>query len=164
AVHAALESWGRALPASAAGIEAGAAAQRTLLARLGVPESELDAATATVMQALRRTWADPRGQWLFDSRHRHGATELALTGLVDGRIVNVLFDRTFVDADGVRWVIDYKTSRHEGGDLETFLASEMERYRPQLARYAVLAGALGPEPVRTALYFPLLGIFRAYDQ
>jgi len=164
AVHATLERWGHAPPASAAQIEAGAGAQRTLLERLGVPRAELDGATATVMQALLRTWSDPRGQWLFDPAHRHGATELALTGLVDGRIVNVLFDRSFVDADGVRWVIDYKTSRHEGGDVEAFLANEMERYRPQLARYATLARALGPEPVRTALYFPLFGAFRVYDQ
>jgi ATP-dependent exoDNAse (exonuclease V) beta subunit len=164
AVHAVLERWGRGLPATAAEIEAEGATQRAMLARLGVPEAELDAAESTVMQALRRTWADPRGQWLFDPRHQRSATELALTGIVDGRVVNVLFDRTFIDADGIRWVIDYKTSRHEGGDLEAFLANEMERYRSQLARYAALARALGPEPVRTALYFPLLGAFRAYDQ
>ena len=57
----------------------------------------------------------------------------------------------------MRWVIDYKTSSHSGGGLAQFLASERERYRPQLELYTELARRLGPEPVRAALYFPWLG-------
>ena len=77
-----------------------------------------------------------------------------------GRLRNVKIDRGFLDEAGTRWVIDYKTSAHEGGDLEGFLAQELERYRPQLEGYVALAQALGPQPVRAALYFPLLGAFR----
>jgi DNA topoisomerase IB len=73
-----------------------------------------------------------------------------------GQIVNAVIDRTFVAADGTRWVVDFKTSPHEGGDLKSFLDSEVERYRPQLTRYAHLARQLGPQPVRAGLYFPLL--------
>ena len=47
--------------------------------------------------------------------------------------------------------------------IEEFLAQEQERYRPQLERYALLARGLGPEPVRAALYFPLIGAFCVYD-
>jgi hypothetical protein len=57
-------------------------------------------------------------------------------------------------------VIDFKTSRHEGGGLETFLQHEIERYRPQLETYVALARGLGPQPVKAGLYFPLLGVFR----
>ena len=57
-------------------------------------------------------------------------------------------------------MVDYKTGRHEGGGLESFLAEELERYRGQLSTYAALAQQLGPEPVRAALYFPLLRAFR----
>jgi ATP-dependent exoDNAse (exonuclease V) beta subunit len=57
-------------------------------------------------------------------------------------------------------VVDFKTNRHEGGALEEFLARESRRYRPQLARYAELAARLGPEPIRCALYFPLLSVLR----
>jgi ATP-dependent exoDNAse (exonuclease V) beta subunit len=72
----------------------------------------------------------------------------------------VIIDRCFVDTDGSRWIIDFKTSSHEGGDLDSFLQQELERYRPQLEQYVALAAQLGPEPVRAALYFPLLGEFR----
>jgi hypothetical protein len=36
----------------------------------------------------------------------------------------------------------------------------MQRYEGQLRKYVELARALGPHPVRAALYFPLLGAFR----
>jgi ATP-dependent exoDNAse (exonuclease V) beta subunit len=132
---------------------------RSWLAEFGVPEAELAAAAERVRAALERTLADPRGRWLLDAAHAQAGSELRLSGIEDGRIVSVVFDRSFVDAAGVRWIIDYKTSTHEGGGTAEFLASEAERYRPQLARYAALARHLGPEPVRTALYFPLLGAY-----
>ena len=84
----------------------------------------------------------------------------ALTGLAAGRLTGVVIDRSFVDPEGTRWVIDFKTSRHEGGGLESFLEQEMDRYRPQLETYVALARSLGPNSVRAGLYFPLLGAFR----
>ena len=44
---------------------------------------------------------------------------------------------------GVRWIIDYKTSVHEGADTAAFLDNELERYRGQLERYAALLQAGG---------------------
>ena len=44
--------------------------------------------------------------------------------------------------------------------LEEFLDREMQRYAAQLRKYMELARGLGPNPVRAALYFPLLGAFR----
>ena len=77
-------------------------------------------------------------------------------------MVRAVFDRSFIDEHGVRWVIDYKTSQHVGGGLEEFLEREVERYRPQLQRYAMLAQKFGPEPVRVGLYFPLMRAWREW--
>jgi len=64
----------------------------------------------------------------------------------------------------VRWVIDFKTSAHEGGGLDAFLDREAERYRPQLARYAKLLRAYRPaQAVKAALYFPLLAAWREVE-
>jgi hypothetical protein len=71
--------------------------------------------------------------------------------LVSGRL-----DRTFIDRRGVRWIVDYKTSTHEGGGLEDFLSNECERYRPQLERYRQLFAGLEDRLVQAGLYFPLL--------
>ncbi len=133
------------------------------LAELGVPAERRIAAVDRVVTAVQRTVDDERGRWLLDPRHASAANELALTGRVDGEIVSVIIDRTFVDESGTRWIVDYKTSSHEGADLEGFLASEEERYRPQLERYAALVRRLGDEPVKLGLYFPLLSAWRAWS-
>jgi hypothetical protein len=83
-----------------------------------------------------------------------------LTGIAGGRLTNVVIDRSFIDESGTRWVIDFKTSRHEGGGLETFLGKEIDRYRAQLETYVALARGMGTAPVRAGLYFPLLDVFR----
>jgi len=130
------------------------------LAELGVPAPRRAAAVERIDSALRRALADPRGRWLLDPGHREQSTELALTGRLGAEVVNIVVDRTFVDAEGVRWIVDYKTSSHEGAGLEAFLDREQERYRAQLERYAALMRRLGPEPVRLGLYFPLLAGWR----
>jgi ATP-dependent exoDNAse (exonuclease V) beta subunit len=132
------------------------------LAELGVPGERRAAAVERIERALRLTLADPRGRWLLDPSHAAAENELALTGRIAGELASVVIDRTFVDADGTRWVVDYKTSSHEGADLEGFLDSEQERYRPQLERYAEFMRRLGPEPVRLGLYFPLLSAWREW--
>jgi ATP-dependent exoDNAse (exonuclease V) beta subunit len=129
------------------------------LRRQGVPAQELPNATDRVLEALVRTVTDERGRWVLDASHAQAASELALTGIAAGALRSVVIDRSFVDS-GTRWVIDFKTSGHEGGGREAFLDQEMERYRAQLETYTALARGLGPEPVKAALYFALLGVFR----
>jgi ATP-dependent helicase/nuclease subunit A len=160
-VHAALErlTSGDALQ-SRGEIENQAESFARQLRRHGVPEHDIERAARTVVQALIRTLDDERGRWIFSSSHRDASNELALTGLADGRLTNVVIDRTFVDETGTRWVIDFKTSRHEGSGLEAFLSEELKRYRGQLERNVALARGLGNEPVRAALYFPLMSRFK----
>jgi ATP-dependent exoDNAse (exonuclease V) beta subunit len=133
------------------------------LAELGVPPERLVAACDRVITAMERTLADERGRWLLgiDGRIREAVSELALSGVVDGQILEGIIDRTFVDETGLRWVVDFKTSTHEGGGLEAFLDEEVTRYRPQLERYARLMRQFKPdERVRAALYFPVLRQWR----
>jgi ATP-dependent helicase/nuclease subunit A len=127
----------------------------------GVPADRLQAATARVVNALLTVHGDPRARWILQKGYRDDYREHALSGKWQGDVVRVVFDRSFID-QGVRWIIDYKTSAHEGGDLDQFLDREVERYRPQLERYAVLAQKLGPEPVRVGLYFPLMRAWREW--
>jgi hypothetical protein len=134
----------------------------TGLAELGVPHERRTAAVAKVWEAVRRTLEDKRGRWLLDASQGSAHAELALTGVVDGNLVSIVIDRTFIDATGVRWIVDYKTSSHEGAGLAEFLDNERERYRGQLERYAQLMRALGDEPIRLGLYFPLLSGWREW--
>ena len=67
-------------------------------------------------------------------------------------------DRVFRDSEGRQWIVDFKTSRHEGAGVEQFLDEERKRYEPQLREYATLF----THP-RLALYFPLLRGWREWE-
>lgn len=126
--------------------------------------AELEQAVQQVETALARTLKDQRGRWLLDNTHHDSRCEYALTGIIAGKPVNIIIDRTFIDQNGTRWIIDYKTSRHEGGDLDAFLDNEQLRYRNQLENYAGLISKLEEDrPIRLGLYFPLLGGWRAWE-
>jgi ATP-dependent helicase/nuclease subunit A len=133
------------------------------LALHGVPPELLQASAARVTEALLAVIEDPRGRWILASGYRDDFREYALSGQWQGEMWRVVFDRSFIDAAGVRWVIDYKTSQHLGSGVQEFLDREVLRYAPQLQRYARLAKKLGPEPVRLGLYFPLMRAWREWD-
>ena len=125
--------------------------------RLGVPTDEIGGICDRVEMALCGILNDSKGQW---SLYGEGHSELAVTGLWNDKVESVIIDRVRIDEAGVHWIIDYKTSTHEGGDLEGFLNQESQRYRAQLEKYAGLYRCLTDAPVRVALYFPLLQQFR----
>ena len=131
----------------------------------GIARAHLTETVQRVIDALCATLDDPRGRWLLSDDHRDRHCEYALSGVLDGALVNVVMDRTFIDERGTRWIIDYKTSVHEGGDLPGFVDSEQQRYRSQLERYAALMALMAPGPIRLGLYFPLMRAWRewAYD-
>jgi ATP-dependent exoDNAse (exonuclease V) beta subunit len=133
------------------------------LQALGIEAAVAAAGATFALKALHATLADVRGRWLFDPAHTQAQSELALSGVRGAQIINAVIDRTFVDVEGTRWVVDFKTSPHEGADREIFLDEEVKRYSPQLLRYAHLARQLGPQPVRAGLYYPLLAGWREVE-
>jgi len=127
----------------------------------GLPADALEAASGRVAATIAQTLADERGRWLLGPR-AGAQSELRLTGASAGGVVNIVMDRTFVDEQGVRWIVDYKTGTHEGADVEGYLDRELERYRAQLERYAALLRGIDPRPIRLGLYFPLLNGWREW--
>ncbi|NKI36596.1 UvrD-helicase domain-containing protein [Wenzhouxiangella sp. XN79A] len=125
-----------------------------LLRALGTGPETLAASAALVGEAFERTLDSETGRWILSNRHPDHACELPLTGVVDGRLVNAIIDRTFVDDNGTRWIVDYKSGYHAGGDLEGFLGEEAERYDAQLGLYRRLFEQLGETDIRTVLYLP----------
>jgi ATP-dependent exoDNAse (exonuclease V) beta subunit len=130
------------------------------LERRGVPPRDLKACAEQVGRALKSAISDERGRWLLGPQ-RESRNEYRVTSIVNGERRSLVVDRTFTDSEGGRWIVDYKTSRHEGADREAFLERERERYREQLERYAA---ALATGPVSLGLYFPLLGAWREWER
>lgn len=136
------------------------AAIRSALGHAGVAPADIALIAERVQGALQRTVSSERGAWILTD-HSEAQCEYAIAGVLAGEIVRGVVDRTFIDESGTRWIIDYKTSAHEGGGLQAFLDDQQRRYRNQLERYARLLTPLG-QPIRLGLYFPLLDEWREW--
>jgi ATP-dependent exoDNAse (exonuclease V) beta subunit len=129
------------------------------LSQLGLSGSGLQQALEKVEQAVRSALACDTGRWLLDPTHRDSACELELHSGGQQLRRNII-DRTFVDEQGQRWIVDYKTAEPASGEnQDTFIAAELERYRAQLEGYRKLFYQRGERNIRCALYFPLLQRF-----
>lgn len=137
-------------------LEALRPATRRWLREMGIMESEHEGIAGRVEEALRAMSSDERGRWLLRG---DGHAEFALSGVVHGNVESIVIDRVRIDENGTHWIVDYKTSSHEGGRLEDFLKAETDRYRPQLQKYSELYRNYSGADVRCALYFPLLQEF-----
>jgi len=127
------------------------------LSELGVFDQQLHEACARVRASVGAIETDPNAQWVFDATHQDVRAEWELVRATAFGLETIRIDRAFIDRNGVRWIIDFKTSSHEGEGIAAFLEAERARYQAQLDRYADWVKALEPtRPVATALYFPLL--------
>ncbi len=134
---------------------------RLALSNLGVDASALEDATDRALRALRNTLDDTTGRWILGP-HTEARCEWPLT-LLEGDARHYVIDRSFVDEDGVRWIVDYKTGDHQDSDTGAFLDAELARYRPQLNTYARIVHEIDPRPIRLALYFPLFADWRVWE-
>ena len=94
---------------------------------------------------MKNALADERGRWLLGP-HPVARNEYRLRNLLR----SFRIDRYIEDAQGRKWVADYKTSEHEGGGVEAFLDEQRKRYAAQLEAYADAVGGAA-----RGLYFPL---------
>ncbi len=125
------------------------------LISMGLERDQVNEAANLVVSALHSTIADETGRWLL-SPHHGGKCEYPLAGLMDNRMVYVVIDRTFIDQNGTRWIVDYKSGIHKGGGIDAFMAQERMRYDKQTALYAALMEKKEPgRKIRRALYFPM---------
>ncbi len=136
---------------------------RRLLLRAGVEADNLNRAIERVHAVLSNALADERGRWLMSSQHDEAVNEYPLTVKSGDRFTHLVIDRSFVCGQGIRWIVDYKTSSHEGGDRAQFIASEIRRYAPQLTAYRNAFAQIEARPISVALYFPLLRLLHTVE-
>lgn len=127
----------------------------SLLMQSGFLQHALSDATLLIKKAVQTFLTDTRGQWIIHS-HQHAANELPLTAVINGDIKHMIIDRTFVDENKIRWIIDYKTTQYTGDDLEGFLSIEKNIYEKQLREYYEALKHIDDKPICAGLYFPLI--------
>lgn len=155
---------------------------RYWLQQQGVVGEQLGEALSRVELSLNHALNHPKLRWALSSTHAESATELALSsfGLAfdddsvndDSEVIDAsgqlevlggtqhhIVDRTFVDEQGIRWIVDYKTSYwHDDMSVtrEAFIQSKVEEYRAQLERYGKLFSLIETRSQKHVLYFTYL--------
>ncbi len=128
---------------------------KTALLGEGLSPTQMDSAVQNGMKALHNIIEDKNGRWILNN-HEDAHSEYPLTGFINNIYINKILDRTFVDSEGVRWIIDYKTGEHQGANLEHYFSEEKKRYKSQLDQYEELLKLKGESrPIKKALYYPL---------
>ena len=134
---------------------------RRMLMGEGLSGEMLESSLKRCIKSLEKTLGSKMGAWILSGLHKDAHCEWALSFVEDGQVCHRIIDRSFIDEEGVRWIIDYKSGAHEGANLNSFLDSEEQRYASQLLGYRELLERLEPErSIRMALYFPALNAWR----
>ncbi len=164
--HVLFEGLSLAMTAAASGLTTRSFSPNAAAAERALIEAGAVAADAPAIAARLTAWfADAHSrmnlQFIFATDHQQAANEWTLPFTASAQDHEVLrVDRSFVTRDGERWVVDFKFAQPApGAELETWLRSQAETYRPQLRQYAARLAALDGRPtkaVRAALYFPWL--------
>lgn len=122
-----------------------------MLLTAGVPRSKLKENIEIVQAAVTNTLADPTGRWILDNTHQAAKSEWSLTALINDQPRQIIIDRTFIDQQGIRWIIDYKICNSDKNEITAH-----HKYNQQLKLYQQILQMLFPNTViKTKLYFPL---------
>ncbi|HVY53969.1 MAG TPA: UvrD-helicase domain-containing protein, partial [Gammaproteobacteria bacterium] len=125
------------------------------LVRNGMLLADTQSAIEKVEHAVHNTLNDQRGQWILEQK-TEAQCELALTAILNDKTEMLIIDRTFVDNNNERWIIDYKTTHPEGADLNSFFKLEQEKYAEKMSLYKQAFEKIEQRKVRLGLYFPLI--------
>ena len=138
--------------------------RRWLDAARGARGAPARGASERVMAALIAVQRDPRGRWILQraaARRRARIRRVGASGTARSCV------RSSIEPSSTRgYPLGHRLQdqpAYAAARREEFLDREVERYRPQLERYALLARKLGPEPVRVGLYFPLMSAWREWS-
>ena len=130
------------------------------LSHYALTPSLAERAKVRVSELVERMLTCDTGRWILGAQ-MDAQSELAISRVEAGEVKNYVIDRTFLDnQEGVRWIIDYKTSEPMAGEtVADFEARECDTYREQLKNYVALIGEMSWEieaPIKAALYFPAI--------
>lgn len=121
--------------------------QRQLLAN-GL-SNDIETHLNQLSQMIKNILSDERGRWILSS-HCDEQSEYPLTAIIKGKVTKLVIDRTFLDDNGARWIIDYKTSP----------TSEEAAHIEQLETYKQAFKMIENRPLRLGLYFPAIPAWR----
>ena len=127
----------------------------------GLDSREARSALSLVLKQIQNVLDDPDGRWILSNDHEESGFERRYETIVGGQLATAILDRTFVDSEGCRWIIDYKSG--ERGTRSEILQRKYDTdYLNQLQRYTDIVGRVESRPIRAGIYFTSLPLFVEY--
>ncbi|MGE4630540.1 MAG: UvrD-helicase domain-containing protein [Pseudohongiellaceae bacterium] len=124
------------------------------LLRYGFDLDKAHHAVAYIEDSLRKTLSNQELLWIFDHSQEKSVAEYELQSKNGDVVQNHIIDRSFLDSEDIRWIIDYKSAKKPDSiPEEEFIAGQLNLYRPQLKRYHELFKEEKNKGVKTALLF-----------
>jgi ATP-dependent exoDNAse (exonuclease V) beta subunit len=116
--------------------------------------SEIKNAINMLDVSMKNVLSDTRAHWLLSNKHQFIEQEYTLATQLNGKAINIIIDRTFVD-NNIRWIIDYKTIA-SSDDIE----KKLQTYKAQLEHYQVVMEKFdSTHLIKTGVYAPLISQF-----
>ncbi len=135
------------------------------LRHLNLEQDQLETCLSFIETSVRQTVSNENLAWLFDHGLEDSQCELALTRQKSGYLQNSVVDRTFVDSEGSRWIIDYKTGMPGSAEsVEVFIEQQKRVHETQLKKYCRLFADLENRPIRSAILFTALPLLVEFNQ
>ncbi|OGT33585.1 MAG: hypothetical protein A3C44_01715 [Gammaproteobacteria bacterium RIFCSPHIGHO2_02_FULL_39_13] len=129
---------------------------KSRLFSLGILPHEMETCVKSIKFAISNMRSDTRAQWILSSDHQDSHFEWTLTQQTEKGCESIVIDRSFIDKENTRWIIDYKTAiPTENESLEDFLKRQRETYQDKMQCYANLLATTENRPIKIGLYFPL---------
>jgi ATP-dependent helicase/nuclease subunit A len=116
-------------------------------------QTELLEALKFIDTTLEKLFQSSELKWVFSNDYQDCHSEYSITSLYGGKTRSHVIDRTLIDAENVRWVIDYKTGVPSRETEEDFIELQKVAHEPQLQRYRSLFAELETRETKTALLF-----------
>jgi ATP-dependent exoDNAse (exonuclease V) beta subunit len=136
---------------------------RVELLALRVPADRIEYAIKRLRKAVANIQSDTAAHFIFQS-YEIEKNEYALSAFEHGSVQQYRIDRSFVDQQGVRWIVDYKSTDTHNSDIEAFVDEQvLTRHQAQLQKYGDLMSQIDSRPIKLAVYFPLLKTLRAWS-
>ena len=124
------------------------------LLRYGFGLDKTHYAVTFIEDSLRKTLSNQEFLWVFDHSQEKSVAEYELQSKNSDVTQNHIIDRSFLDFEDIRWIIDYKSAKKPDSILEEeFIAGQLNLYRPQLKRYHELFKDEKNKGIKTALLF-----------
>jgi len=129
-----------------------------------IPDEYLDNYRQEISTTLHAICKCQKGRWILE-QHTDAKNEYPISLVEKNTIKHYIIDRTFIDENGVRWIVDYKITALTDDDIENFEHIAWEQHHHQLVTYARYFEKTEDREIKLALYYPKQQLWfeRAYQ-